>query len=97
LKKKSKTLVLKKKSDKSDKGKKQGKEKKSKKLVGIKRSHKAVTKNTKAVKKPNKTIRAKGVVLKGKMNKKSEEIALKRKVLKIISYEFRYINQPVMA
>jgi len=73
LKKKSKTLVLKKKGDKTDKtvkGKKQCKEKKSKKLVGMKRSHKVVTKNTKAVKKPNKTIRAKGVVLKGKMNKK---------------------------
>jgi len=48
----------------------------------MKRSHKVVTKNTKAVKKPNKTIRAKGVVLKGKMNKKKWGNSFKEKGLK---------------
>jgi len=47
---------LKKKNETTDKAKKQGKEKKSEKLLGKKRSHKATTKNTKTVKKAQKTI-----------------------------------------
>lgn len=55
MKRKSKTLVLKKKNESTDKAKKQGKAKKSEKLLGKKRNHKATTKNTKTVKKASKT------------------------------------------
>jgi len=88
-------LVLKKKPETTDKAKKpEGnairknlttKEKKSKKLVGVKRSHKAILKNSKkAVKKVNKTSQKQGKlgVLKGKMNKKKWGNSFKEKGLK---------------
>jgi hypothetical protein len=59
LKRKSKTLVLKKKNESTDKAKKQGKAKKSEKLLGKKRNHKATTKNTKTVKKAGSKTQAK--------------------------------------